>query len=649
MVFRCETAALGLACLLMLTAAGGARAASDDDLVKRGEYVAKAADCMPCHTGPDGKAFAGGLGLNTPFGVIYSPNITSDKTTGIGGWTYDQFEGAVRNGIRADGAYLYPAMPFDAYTLIEDDDLKALWAYISQIEAVEQEKPENGLSFPFNVRLGMLAWRELFFTDMRFKPAASKSEEWNRGAYLVEALGHCADCHTPRNMLGGLKTGEQYSGAEIDHWFAPDIESDALAKLDGWTQPQLVEFLRQGSDARKSTVFGPMAEVIHDSLSQLTDQDVTAIAAYLLDRPADAQGAPSPAQVSPLPAAVHARAATLYVDNCLTCHQEKGGGQSNAVPPLAGNPAVIAGEPYNVVMAVLEGLPSDGTYGAMPSFAGRLDNQQIADLANYVRTSWGNDAPPNATASMVAAWRAAAAVPPVGTESAERFDCPAVGGAPGAAGPDPSTIDALADELSGGASANVPQLVAEYESAAGVKDVADVVNGLVAAYCPILAKKDLAVPEKQAALRRFATEVATAVSDAGADGAVPPRSIIWAIPIGRSLSLRQPTGDAATFACPADDGKAVPAALSAQARTLLGTPDLPLPARDIDKLTDSLSDKQKDARPADVANALILAYCTQVAAHGKADVAEKRTAMNTFAQEVVQVLQTKAAKELAAK
>jgi len=345
------------------------RRASIDDaaLVSRGEYLARAADCAPCHTGDASKPFAGGLAFKTPFGTLFSVNITSDPETGIGKWTYAQFKNALHQGIRADGAYLYPAMPFDAYTKIEEKDLEALWAYVRRIAPVKSSNPDNDLSFPFDVRLGMLAWRELFFAPGYFTPTAGKSTEWNRGAYLVEALGHCSDCHSPRNIMGAVKGKAVFTGSEVDGFYAPDIASAALAKT--WSSENLVQFLKTGSSPQRGSVFGPMADVIHDSLSHLTDPDLAAIVTYLLDSPPPPD-MPAPQKLSPLAPAVYRHAAKLYIDNCATCHQPHGTGIAGAVPPLAGNPAVTAREPYDVIAAVLEGLPAGGhTVPCRPSRA----------------------------------------------------------------------------------------------------------------------------------------------------------------------------------------------------------------------------------------------------------------------------------------
>ncbi|MFG1288583.1 c-type cytochrome [Xanthobacter versatilis] len=613
-----------------------ADAAKDADLVARGEYLAKAADCMPCHTGDKAKPFAGGLGLNTPFGMIYSPNITSDRSTGIGLWTYEQFVNAVRNGIRKDGAYLYPAMPFDAYTEISDDDMKALWAFVRRIPPIPNTPPANGLEFPFNVRLGMLAWRELFFQNARFVPNAAKSAEWNRGAYLVNALGHCSDCHTPRNIMGATKGKAHFLGADVDGFWAPDIATDALMK-DGWTVDTLSVFLKTGSAPAKTSVFGPMAEVVHDSLGFLTDADRAAIVTYLFDspRPADV---PAPQAASPLPAAVYTRASALYVDNCAVCHMDKGAGRGDTVPALAGNPAVVAVEPYNIIMAVLGGLPTGGTYGAMPSFAGRLDDQQIADLANYVRTSWGNTAAPNVTASMVASWRATTHVPDYGTQAADAFTCPDVGGAPGSDGPDPKAVAALSAMMAGGQH-SIPMMVDAYKAASGSAGSGTVVDALTAAYCPVVAKSDAPTWQKYAELRRFTLQTALEVSRRTITGPVDSQPIAWALPVGPGLVLKEPKSLVGKLACPADDGKAVPADLSAAATKLLGTPKPPMAGDAISTLATTLYQQNPKAPPADVANALIAAYCRVVVAEPNTTVADQNELLNGFAGQAVQALQ----------
>ncbi|MCS0495270.1 c-type cytochrome [Ancylobacter sp. MQZ15Z-1] len=607
----------------------------DSALVARGEYLARAADCMPCHTSDPNKPFAGGLGLKTPFGTLYSVNITSDKATGIGTWSYEDFRRALHDGIRKDGAYLYPAMPFDAYTGITEDDLKALWAYVRRIPAVDAPNPENGLVFPFDVRLGMLAWRELFFRPAFFTPTPGKSDAWNRGAYLVEALGHCSDCHSPRDVMGAIKGKAAFTGAEIDGFYAPDIASAALAR--SWTKDTLVEFFKTGSAPHKTLVFGPMAEVVRDSLSRLTDADLAAMATYLLDSPPPPD-MPAPQKASPLPPEVYARASKIFIDNCAACHQQQGTGLLGAIPSLAHNPAVTAAEPYNVITVVLQGLPADGRYGAMPSFAGRLSDEQIAELANYVRTSWGNDGAPNATAKMVATWRETQKVPDYGTQAASAFDCAEVGGAPGASGPDPKAVAAISSVLQGG-DVDVDAMVNSYEAAAPDASPAQVVDALMAAYCPVVAAGGGDDYHKLAKLRRFTLQAAAAAAAPTAATPFPPVPVVWAVQAGTSLVSRAPKSLAGPLSCPADNGKLVPKALVADASGLIGTPTLPVEGSAGAGWAKALAKKDPKAHLAALANALIIAYCRVVADAPGLEAAQQHDYVESFGQQVIQTLQ----------
>lgn len=377
---------------------------ADAELVKRGHYLALAADCMPCHTGAPKEEFAGGLPLNTPFGIIYSPNITPDDATGIGKWTFDDFKNAVHDGIRADGAYLYPAMPYDAFTKIEDDDLKAIWAFLRSVKPINKPQKANGLGFPFNIRELMFFWRTLFFDEGYFKPDTSKSAEWNRGAYLVEAMAHCNACHTPRNLLGATIPSERFQGAQIDNWYAPDITEKALKVVNKWDKAKMVAFLKQGKTAN-STTLGPMHVVVHDSLSQLEDSDIAAIATYMLNDDTGVGDTVEPQRVAKLTPETEAHATQLYDTHCSMCHQKTGEGMKGKVPPLAGNPTVEAADPYNILSVVLGGVPGRNGLLTMPSFAASLSNEDVADIANYVRITWGNKAAPDATPQMVASWR----------------------------------------------------------------------------------------------------------------------------------------------------------------------------------------------------------------------------------------------------
>lgn len=609
----------------------------DSALVDRGAYLARAADCMPCHTGDPKKPYAGNLSFNTPFGTMFSVNITSDPTYGIGKWTFEDFKGALHDGVRADGAYLYPAMPFDAYTGISNDDLKALWAFVRRIPAIAEPRKENELAFPFNVRLGLLAWRELFFDASYWKPTAGKSDVWNRGSYLAEVLGHCSDCHTPRNLMGAVKQKQHFLGADIDGYWAPSIDAAKL-KSDGWTKDTLTQFFTNGSVPGKTEVFGPMAEVVRESLAYLTPADRDALVTYLLDSPPP-KDMPAPQAASPLPPDVFQRAAKLYIDNCAPCHQAGGTGSSNVIPALADNPAVTASEPYNVIMAILGGLPAGGTYGPMPSFAGRLSDQQVADLVNYVRTSWHNGGTANATAAMVAAWRATANVPDYGTQQASAFDCPKVGGGPGASGPDPQAVASLTQMMQGG-ERETRILISAYQNADSDASAGTVVDALTAAYCPVVARAQLPDWQKSSELQRFTLQVAAAISEGLAGPAMPPVSTIWATPTGTSLVARQPTSIAAKLTCPdASDGKLVPKALVDAAVTLVGKPAVPVAGDAATRFANTLMQQNPKARRADVANALIVAYCPLVTAKANSSVAEQYSLLTGFGQQVVQTLQ----------
>lgn len=387
-----------------------ARADPDPSLVEHGRYLALAGDCMPCHTGSPDEKFAGGLGINTPFGTIYSPNITPDSETGIGKWTFDEFKAAVHDGIRADGANLYPAMPYTYFTKIEQADLKALWAYLRSLPPIKKARKENGLSFPFSIRSLMFFWRVLFFDEGFYQTDKTKSAAWNRGAYLVEALAHCGACHTPRNIMGATIPSERFEGSHIGTWFAPNITPAALKKINKWDKTDLIDFLKKGATS-DSTALGPMEVVVHDSLSKLKDGDITDIATYMFDDDAGKDETLRPAKVAKLAPKVEARAKKLFDTHCAVCHQKTGKGMVGRVPPLAGNPTVVAAQPYNILSAVLQGVSARNGFMAMPSFAGTLTNEDIADIANYVRTNWDNEAAPNATPHLVASWRSQVTIP----------------------------------------------------------------------------------------------------------------------------------------------------------------------------------------------------------------------------------------------
>src|SRR5262245_11264788 len=622
-----------------VSGAYGQASAPDPSLVTRGAYLAKAADCMPCHTSAKDKQFAGGLKLDTPFGAMFSPNITPDPGTGIGRWTYDDFKNALHAGIRADGSYLYPVMTYDAFTKISEDDLKALWAYFRSLPPIQQQNKPNKLSFPFNIRLAMLPWRWLFFTEGYYKPNSAKGPQWNRGAYLVEALAHCSDCHTPRNFMGATIQSKWLQGARIDQWYAPNITAEALRNVNKWDKARLVTFLRKGS-GNNSTALGPMQEVVHDSMSYLRESDLDAIATFLLDLP-PGQETPQTPVARTLAPDVATRAAKLYTDNCASCHQADGQGIANSIPPLAGNPAVVAAKPFNILAAILQGIPARDDLMAMPSFAGSLSDQDVADLANYVRTSFGNKAASNATPRMVAAWRATLSLPIYATASARSFDCPQVG--QGSSGSfDANVVAGLGREMSQ-RSVSYAQLVATYQAQNPNAGVTDIVNNLVAAFCPVVAANaSLTNQGKSQALSRFALEITSYVTSMNVNESEPDVGIVWATPLGASLLEHDPSWQP-TLSCPAADKSGLPKALLDAATKLEGKPELNVTAQTATTQANDLATQNSKTKLADVANALILAYCQGVSGLAGVDQAQKTAALTRYGEVVIEALQAKAA------
>ena len=468
-----------------------------DALVKKGEYLARAADCMSCHTGTKDKPYAGGLGLKSAYGIIYGTNITSDKETGIGTWTKADFTRALREGIRKDGAFLYPAMPYTSYTKISDADLDALWAYISRLPAISNTIPKNTLPFPLSVRSGMAVWQSLYLKEERFTPVASKDKTWNRGAYLVEAFGHCSDCHTPRNIAQGPESTHVLTGAQVEGWYAPDIGNDPNSKIAYWNVKDLAKFLKTGAAPDNANAFGPMSEVVHDSLQYLTDADLQAMAVYLKDQSTGAT--PKSASKVYLPRLAEGK--VVYENNCIGCHQANGKGINSTVPSLAGNDAVKATEPYNVIMALLEGFQPQGNWGAMGSFA-QLSDDQISDVANYVRTAWGNDAPANATPWSVGNWRknseGAAAAPGamLCPDLAQDVIAPALKNSP----------DAL--RQAAGDNGKMSALVTSYREARPNAPKSQVIEALSTAYCRAVTTDKISQARMGADIADFAQRVA---------------------------------------------------------------------------------------------------------------------------------------------
>lgn len=376
--------------------------ALDVELVRRGRYIAIAGDCVSCHTRAGGQPFAGGLSFHTPFGVVYSPNITPDRKTGIGSWSEAQFERALRQGIGRDGEHLYPVFPYPYFTKISDADVSALYAYLRAIPAVNSVAPANDMSFPFGQRSLLRVWKSLYFQEGRFVADPQKSAQWNRGAYLVDGLGHCSACHTPRNLLGGEKADQFMTGGvyqeSLDErpidWSTVNLTS-AKNGLGAWRLEDLTNYLKLGYSPHAS-VSGPMIGVVMNSTRNLTREDDEAIAAYLKSLAPNDQ-----TESRPLPQGVKSAGETLYSIHCGTCHLPTGLGSDSTAPPLAGSSVVLSPNPASMINMVLRGpvLPDqppsaewqNRKWQAMPAFGEKLSDEEAAALISYVRSAWGNN------------------------------------------------------------------------------------------------------------------------------------------------------------------------------------------------------------------------------------------------------------------
>ncbi|STQ47100.1 cytochrome c [Ewingella americana] len=374
--------------------------------IKHGEYLARAGDCAACHTAPGGKPFAGGLKMMTPVGAIYASNITPDKLTGIGSYSEQDFSRALRQGIAQDGHHLYPAMPYPSFNKITDSDTRDLYLYFTQqVVPVAQTNRPSDIPFPLNIRWPLAVWNQVFLQQKPYYSDPKQTANWNRGAYLVQGLGHCGSCHTPRGVgfqEKALDNGNRayLSGGTLDGWHAPNLRGDATTGLGQWTEGDITQFLQQGHTPR-STAFGSMVEVVQDSTQYLTDADRQAIAVYLKSLPADGQFR---VQVNNSATAqalekgdLAATGAQLYMDNCADCHLASGQGEKNKYPQLAQNPVVVSADPSSMINIVLRGAHSpvtvtSGKGAKMPAFADRLEDQEVADVVNFIRNGWGNQA-----------------------------------------------------------------------------------------------------------------------------------------------------------------------------------------------------------------------------------------------------------------
>lgn len=378
--------------LLEQIAQYGRTGGADADAVSRGKYLAAAGDCIACHTAAKGKAFAGGLALNTPFGKIVASNITPDKEYGIGNWTDAQFVRAVKAGVAPHAKLLYPAMPYNLYAKVSDKDILDILAYLKTVPAVHEPIAANQLPFPFNIRLLMFGWNLLFFDRTPFQPDPKQSVEWNRGAYLVDGLGHCTACHSAKNALGG--DSNYLEGGDLEGWHAPEISGNGYLGLGKWSVADITTYLHTGGN-RIGVAAGPMAEAVTNSLQFMSDADLKAMAVYLKSVHGSDATPPAPLAASD---AGMTLGRDLYMANCAACHRANGTGVDAMVPSLATNASVQAPGANNVIRTILIGgrgavTASNPTGAQMPGFAWKLSDGEIAALATYVRNAWGNAAP----------------------------------------------------------------------------------------------------------------------------------------------------------------------------------------------------------------------------------------------------------------
>ncbi|MGU7768695.1 c-type cytochrome [Burkholderia sp. MR1-5-21] len=400
---------IGAAVVALMAGTAAQAAAPDDALAARGAYLAKAGDCVACHTAPNGTPFAGGLKMETPLGAIYATNLTPDPDTGIGRYTEAEFARALRAGVAKDGHNLYPAMPYPSYAKLRDDDVKALYAYFMHgVEPVKQANRVSDIPWPLNMRWPLKLWNAVFLDTTAYADKAGKDPMWNRGAYLVQGLGHCGSCHTPRGVGFQEKALDErgaafLSGAPIDNWFASNLTGEHNTGLGRWSDADVAQFLKTGAN-QHATAFGSMVSVINHSTQALTDDDLAAIARYLKSLPAAGGTGAPPYRYDPQATQVslgrpaNDPGAKVYNAFCLHCHGADGRGYAPLLAPLAGNPNLLEQDATSLINVTLNGsdtLVIDGVPSAypMPAFSNVLTDRQIADVLTFMRAGWNNGAP----------------------------------------------------------------------------------------------------------------------------------------------------------------------------------------------------------------------------------------------------------------
>ena len=503
---------LALIATTCLLPAPRARAA-DAALIAHGKYLATAGDCEACHTANGGKAFAGGRYMDTPFGPIATPNITPDNDTGIGKITDDQFYRVFHAGIGMNGEHLYPVMPFPWYTKVTRDDVMAIKAYLFSLPPVNAPHKPNKLEFPFNIRAALIGWDLVFLKEGTFKPDPKLSPQVNRGAYLVQGLEHCSECHG-NALFGDSPLAHRLEGGPIDKWYAPNITSSKSEGIGRYSDSQLFQYLKTGTAPGMGVVVGPMAETMHDSLGKLTDDDLHDIVLYLKStKPkqeyAKAEPAPGNTEL--------ASNGQAYLNYCASCHGQDGKGLEKSVPNLAGNGAVASGGPQTVIRVILGGVMAQKTYSAMPAIGARMSDQEVAESTNYVRSAWGNGAPATAGAGMVGelrkvtrtvlAMNSPAGCPKIAEDSTAKVVA------------EPGVQQILQKTTTENLLQNADLLINKMRAGAPKADQADIINSLTLGYCPVVAANtSLTTPaQKSEALDEFSERVYTQIVSNGRD------------------------------------------------------------------------------------------------------------------------------------
>lgn len=389
-------ATIGVAAATIGTPAAADAGAAQSSALERGRYLTRLGDCEACHTRTGGQPFAGGRAIETPYGTAYTTNITPDRQTGLGNWTEQDFRRAMHDGIRRDGAYLYPVFPFPSFTKLTAADVAAIWTYLRTVPAVHQVNTPNAFRWPYSMRSLMKVWRALYFTPGTYQPDPQRSASWNRGAYLVEGISHCGACHSPRNRLGALVSAESLAGGTvpIDGWHAPNITSNTTFGIGNWTADDVHSFLATGHSP-KGDAIGPMRGVIESSLQHLSQSDIDAIVAYVRSVPA--RNGLGLAYMTAVPVDPDA-GKQLYHDQCASCHGDDGNPTHAYYPGLRDNPVVQNLDPTDMVLQILHGGFQASTQAnpypySMPPFGAELTDAQVAELASYVRRNFGNHAP----------------------------------------------------------------------------------------------------------------------------------------------------------------------------------------------------------------------------------------------------------------